>query len=204
MGFPAWVWVLVGAAVMALVTVFRGRGALAKVNPWPALPEPRAGDNCQRCHHWNLDEGQETLRRHPAFLQAAAVLTPNQMVRSEKDSVGNLNAGRKLLPLAEDKWQFMGACMGHGELRHRSDICPSFVLAGSRAATKTNVGEGPGFAEPTLPPLPADVTAMDLSDVEVIDQALLDQPTRELSPAPGAGQKYSPTEEPEEDDTHGS
>ena len=194
MEFPAWVWVLVGVVVMALVTILRGRFALAKLNPWPALPAPRPGDNCQRCHHWNLDEGQETLRRHPAFLQAAAVLTPNQMVRSEVDSAGNANAGRKLLPLAEDKWQFMGACMGHGELRHRSDGCPYFVLAGSRAASKTAVGEGPGFEAPVLPePVTEAPTAMDLSDVEIIDRETLPE-------------TYSPIEEegkPQEEDTRG-
>lgn len=174
MEFPDWVvacgFGLVGAAIL----YFGQRVRRARPNPWPALPEPRKGDTCQRCHHWNLDEGQETLRRHPAFMQAAAVLTPNQMVRAEVDGEGNPNEGRKLLPLAEDKWQFMGACLGHGELRHRSDDCPHFVAAGSRAASRVEVGEGPGFAEPAvqLHETPK-LEAMDLSNVEIIDREAL-------------------------------
>jgi len=122
---PEWAWAAM-AVIAAVLTRLLARRKVIREAKALGLPAPLGGKSCQRCLHWSLREGQNALNQNPAFKQAAGVLSPNEMMASQTDSDGEGNAGRKALPLAENKWQFIGACMGYEEMRHRTDICPHF------------------------------------------------------------------------------
>lgn len=138
-----WVWLGQGFVVLALVVLLVWLwNVVSPRNRWAEqLPAPKSG-SCQECVHWSLDEGRATLQRFPAFLQAASVLSANQMQRSAVDGIGEANEGRAQLPLAEDKWEYFGACLGHAELRHRTDTCSKFCRVRSWKARGVTPGEG--------------------------------------------------------------
>jgi hypothetical protein len=87
---------------------------------------------------------------------AAQTLTPNKMSRGGVDAEGNPKPGNKLLPLIEDRWDFMGACLRRMEVRHRTDHCP-----GHRSWLKARVF---GLGMP-YQPLEAEAPKMDNAEV---------------------------------------
>ena len=116
MGLPQWAWTLVLLASAFLAALTKRRKTLQRAHE-QGLPVPAFGKSCQNCLHWDLEAGKQALAKNPAFAQAASVLSPNTMMASSKDSDGDSNGDRKLLPMAEDRWDYIGACMGYEELR---------------------------------------------------------------------------------------
>jgi hypothetical protein len=117
------VWIWVGALV-GLLAVFGLAVRLVTKPRSLALPPPKTR-SCQKCVHWDHEEGQRALRRNPAFWQAAQTLSANKMSRGGVDAEGVPKRGPSL-PQVEDRWEYMGACLKRDEVRHRTDTCPNF------------------------------------------------------------------------------
>lgn len=107
---------------------------------------------CSNCKHFDLEEGQATMRQHKPFLAAAAQLTPSEMGRTiqyrevecPRDGCtrekpipdctacqGNGTVNKRIGPepssiAAKTKWSDFGACLEHSELRHAGDHCDAF------------------------------------------------------------------------------
>jgi len=82
------------------------------------------------------------MQQNPAFAQAAGVLSPNAMMASQIDSDGEDNNKRKGLEVLEDRWEYIGACMGFEEMRHRTDKCPHFRARDFALLKGLRPGEG--------------------------------------------------------------
>jgi len=123
-GLPEWAWTMI-AFVGAFLTMLARKRRSAQEAHKVGLPPPKR-ETCQTCLHWSLEEGKRAMAQNPAFAQAASVLSPNAMMASQTDSDGEGNGKRKPLPTLEDKWEYIGACLGFEEMRHRTDKCPHF------------------------------------------------------------------------------
>lgn len=122
-------WQIFGGfvALLVILTVFsrllvRAKGGQQRAQSALPAPKPRT---CQKCAHWNYEEGQRTLRKNPAFFLAAQNLSPNTMSRGGVDAEGNPKKGASLHVL-DDRWDHVGACLKHMECRFRTDTCDLF------------------------------------------------------------------------------
>ena len=93
---------------------------------------------CANCKSFNLKDGQEALAAHPAFAAAAAVLSPDQMGRSNVPSLEQLKAEgctdeeaatKREAAIASQpapvsaRWSEIGACNKHNQGRWTGDKC---------------------------------------------------------------------------------
>ena len=140
-GLPEWLWTMI-ALVGAFLTLLARKRRRAKIAADSGLPPAVRGPSCQSCLHWSLEEGQRAMRQNPAFSQAAGVLSPNAMMASQTDSDGEGNGKRRPLPTLEDNWQYIGACLGYEEMRHRTDKCPHFRAADLAMLRGARPGDG--------------------------------------------------------------
>jgi len=138
---PEWVWTMI-AVVGALLTALVRRRKVRLEAAAQGLPMPIRGKSCQTCLHWNLDEGKRAIAQNPAFAQAALVLAPNAMMMTAEDGDGESNKDRQSLPVFENKWEYIGACMGFEEMRHRTDKCPHYRSAAIGRVQGAQPGDG--------------------------------------------------------------
>lgn len=143
-------WAFLGGCLMA-VSVFTllVRYVLANTPNASGLPAAKSR-SCQKCVHWNFDEGQRSMRKQAAFWGAAQNLSPNAMSRGGVDAEGNPKPSNKRLPQIEDRWEFFGACLKRGEIRHRTDTCELF----RSPLTAHMFGPGEDYVAPAPPIAP--------------------------------------------------
>lgn len=72
--------VLLGLATICLISWALARW-LPPLKPASAPAELAQARTCSYCKHFDLEEGQAVLAQHPAFLRAAAVVSPAQIGR---------------------------------------------------------------------------------------------------------------------------
>lgn len=93
---------------------------------------------CANCAHFDHELGQRELAAHPPMVGAMAHIPPWRMGRQMK-----VDAEGKHLPLSEQgvaknmlllRWEDMGACVEHTDLRAPFDTCPQFATRPVEAA----------------------------------------------------------------------
>lgn len=98
-----------------------------------ALVHDAGKPTCASCTHFDHELGQKELSAHPPMAAASAHIPPWRMGHTMK-----VDADGKHLPIAEQgiskemlalRWEDMGACLEHQELRAPFDTCPKYERA---------------------------------------------------------------------------
>lgn len=110
---------------LAAARIMQGRAAEALEHS--AIPAPSAkwdtsADICANCRTWDHAAGQNVINEHPAFKNAAAILSP-QVMASQVDEDGKRIDNN--VP-SDCQWEDFGACSTHEELRWAKHTCDKF------------------------------------------------------------------------------
>lgn len=132
-------WLLLGILGVVCVAVFFAYIRTRRADGFSDTPTVRRKhkrlpvlQRCDTCAHWDLEEGQAAMRKHPIFAyQVAAAVPPSRMMERYGDDHEIKQEGPALAH-KEDRWDLFGACEVENKLTHASYKCSAWLPAEKR------------------------------------------------------------------------